>query len=272
MASYLDRILEVTRERLGEQRRRRSLGDLEREAAQAGSPRDFPGAVTAPGISLVAELKRRSPSAGPIRTDVDPAERAAAYERGGARALSVLTEPVFFSGSLQDLERARGACALPVLRKDFVLDPYQVVEARAAGADAVLVIVAATGDRGLYREVMAAAADLGLAALVEVHDEVELDLAFEADPRLIGVNQRNLHTFEVDRSLAARLRRSIPPEVAVIAESGIGGRAEVEALEAAGVEGVLVGETLMRSDDPEAAVAELLGRSPGQGNPRFSVG
>ncbi len=260
MASYLDRILEVTRERLGGQRRQRSLGDLEREAAHRGAPRDFLAAMAAPGISLVAEVKRRSPSAGAIRMEIDPAERAGAYERGGARALSVLTEPVFFSGSLDDLERARGACALPVLRKDFVIDPYQVVEARAAGADAVLIIVAATGDRGLYGDLMAAVADLGLVPLVEVHDERELDLAFQADPALIGVNQRNLRTFEVDRTLAARLRRSIPSEVAVIAESGIGERADVEALEAAGVQGVLVGETLMRSDDPERAVAELLGR------------
>ncbi|MGH2707433.1 MAG: indole-3-glycerol phosphate synthase TrpC, partial [Actinomycetota bacterium] len=146
MASYLDRILEVTRERLGEQRRRRSPGDLEREAAQRGAPRDFLAAMMAPGISLVAEVKRRSPSAGAIRMEIDPAGWAGAYQRGGARALSVLTEPVFFSGSLQDLKQAREACALPVLRKDFVLDPYQVVEARAAGADAVLIIVAATGE------------------------------------------------------------------------------------------------------------------------------
>ncbi|MGH2731583.1 MAG: indole-3-glycerol phosphate synthase TrpC [Actinomycetota bacterium] len=260
MASYLDRILEVTRERLEEQRRRRSPGDLEREAAQRGAPRDFLAAMMAPGISLVAEVKRRSPSAGAIRMEIDPAGWAGAYQRGGARALSVLTEPVFFSGSLQDLKQAREACALPVLRKDFVLDPYQVVEARAAGADAVLIIVAATGERGLYEDLMAAAAEVGLLPLVEIHDRAELDLAFEANPVLIGVNQRNLHTFGVDRGLAARLRRSIPSEVAVIAESGIGSRGDVEALEAAHVQGVLVGETLMRSEDPERAVAELLGR------------
>jgi indole-3-glycerol phosphate synthase len=259
--NYLDRIVESTRERVARARRRRAFEDLDREARDGAEPRGFAAAIRAPGISLIAEVKRRSPSAGDIRPGIDPAEIAEAYERGGARALSVLTEPEFFSGSLDDLARAREATGLPVLRKDFVLDPYQIVEARWAGADAVLLIVAVLGDRGLFSDLAAAAADYDLAALIEVHDEWELDQAFEVDPDLVGVNQRNLRTFEVDRALAGRLRDRIPEGVAVVAESGIGVREDVESLEAARVDGVLVGETLMRSDNPEAAVAALLGRT-----------
>ena len=159
----------------------------------------------------------------------------------------MLTEPEFFSGSLDDLAAAREATTLPALRKDFVLDPYQVVEARAGGADAVLLIVAALPDRGLFAELAAAAADYGLAALVEVHAERELDAAFEIDPELVGVNQRDLRTFDVDNGLAVRLRGRIPAGVAVVAESGIAERAGVEELEAAAVDGILVGETLMRA-------------------------
>src|SRR2546425_5391348 len=205
-------------------------------------------------MSLIAEIKRRSPSKGVIQASVDPAEVAAAYQRGGARALSVLTEPEFFSGSLDDLAAAREATTLPALRKDFVLDPYQVVEARAGGADAVLLIVAALPDAGLFAELAAAAEDYGLPALVEVHSEWELDQAFEVEPEIVGVNQRDLRTFEVDIGLAARLRKRIPPEVAVVAESGIGTRADVEALEGASIDAVLVGETLVRAEDTAAAV------------------
>lgn len=212
-------------------------------------------------MSLVAEFKRRSPSAGPIAEVADPAQVAAAYERGGAAAVSVLTEPDFFGGSLDDLDRARGACGLPVLRKDFVIDPYQLVEARAAGADAALLIVAALRDAGLFAELAGAARELRLPVLVEVHDERELDAAFGADADLVGVNQRDLRTFEVDTSLAARLRPRVPSEVPVIAESGISSRADVEALAEAGVDGILVGEHLMRSEDPARAAAELIGRS-----------
>lgn len=260
MTSYLDQILDATRERLSADRRRRSFGDLEREAGALPAPRDFIGAVREPGISLVAEMKRRSPSAGDVRPDADPRHLATRFEEGGARAVSVLTEPFFFSGSLGDLEVVRGACGLPVLRKDFVVDPYQVVEARAAGADAVLLIVAAVDGSTHLGELHAAAADYGLAALVEIHSEREMDVAFEAEPSLIGVNQRDLATFRVDRGLAARLRRHIPQDVAVIAESGISSRADVEELEEAAVDGILVGEALMRSDDPARAIAALLGR------------
>lgn len=261
MESYLDRIVGATRDRVDSARRRRPLPGLERDAGAQPPPRDFLGAVRREGMSLVAEFKRRSPSAGPIAEVADPAQVAAAYERGGAAAVSVLTEPDFFGGSLDDLDRARGACGLPVLRKDFVIDPYQLVEARAAGADAALLIVAALRDAGLFAELAGAARELRLPVLVEVHDERELDAAFGADADLVGVNQRDLRTFEVDTSLAARLRPRVPREVPVIAESGISSRADVEALAEAGVDGILVGEHLMRSEDPARAAAELIGRS-----------
>jgi indole-3-glycerol phosphate synthase len=258
--SYLDRIIERTRDRVATDQRRRRLSDLERDLPAAPAARDFAGAIRAPGISLIAEVKRRSPSKGPIRTEIDPAEVAASYESGGARALSVLTEPEFFGGSLEDLRLAREATALPALRKDFVIDLYQVVEARAAGADAILLIVLALPDRGLLGDLAAAAAEYGMAALVEVHDERELDAAFAIDTELIGVNQRDLTSFTVDRGLAIRLRRRVPPPVALVAESGIAGRSDVAALEEAGVDAILVGEALMRAEDPAAAAAELLGR------------
>jgi len=259
VATYLDRILERTRLRVELARRERRFEDLDREARNAGPVRDFAGAIRAPGMSLIAEVKRRSPSKGVIRSDIDPAEVADAYERGGARALSVLTEPEFFAGSLDDLARARDATKLPTLRKDFVIDPYQVVEASIAGADALLLIVAALPDAGLFAELAAAAAHHGLAVLVEVHADRELDPAFEIDPELLGVNQRDLGTFEVDKGLAVRLRHYLPDGVAMVAESGIATRADVEELEEAGVDGMLVGETLMRAGDPARAARELLG-------------
>src|SRR5207302_11451381 len=230
-----------------------------REARDTPPPRPFADAIRAPGMSLIAEFKRRSPSAGEIRAGADPAEVADAYERGGARALSVLTEPEFFSGSLDDLARARQATTLPVLPKDFVVDLYQIVEARAGGADAVLLIVAAIPDPALFAELADAAAHYSLAALVEVHSEWELDAAFEITPELVGVNQRDLRTFDVDTGLAIRLRRRIPGDVAMVAESGIADRAGVEALAEAGVEAMLVGETLMRAGAPARAAREPLG-------------
>jgi indole-3-glycerol phosphate synthase len=261
--TYLDKILERTRVRVELDRRERPFEELDRESRNAGWTRDFVGAIRAEGMSLIAEFKRRSPSKGVIRADVDPADVADAYERGGARALSVLTEPEFFSGSLDDLAKGRGATTLPVLRKDFVIDLYQIVEARAGGADAVLLIVAALPDPALFAELADAAAHYGLAALVEVHSERELDAAFEDEPGVVGVNQRDLRTFDVDKDLAIHLRHRIPPEVPVVAESGIVTRADVEALEEAGVEGMLVGETLMRAGDPARAAQELLGTAGG---------
>ena len=257
MPAYLDDILDATRTRISGRRR---PYDLERQIEDREPPRGFLAAIRSPAISLVAEMKRRSPSKGAIREGADPVRVAAAYERGGARALSVLTEPYFFGGSIEDLVAARGACALPVLRKDFLIDPYQMLEARAAGADAVLVIVAALPDPSEREDVMASARELGLDVLVEAHDEREVDQALESGADLLGINQRDLRTFEIDRKLAARLRQAIPPGVAVIAESGVSTRDEVRALEDAGLDGVLVGEALMRSGNPEAAAAVLTGR------------
>ena len=259
MASYLERILDVTRDRLAGDIRRRPFSEVDRSARDAPDPRDFTAAIRAPGMSLIAEFKRRSPSKGPIRNDLDPAGVAQAYESGGARAMSVLTEPNFFDGSMTDLQDAKAASGLPVLRKDFTISTYQVAEARAGGADAVLLIVAALPDRRLFAELLAAAHDYGLAALVEVHEHSELDAALEAGPKLIGVNQRNLSTFEVDVKLALRMRPDIPADIGMVAESGIGSRAEIEDLEEAGVDAVLVGETLMRSPDLAAAARSLLG-------------
>lgn len=254
---HLDPILEATRRRLGSLRRR-VLTDLESEARDQDPPRDFLSAVRHEGISLVAEIKRRSPSAGDLKVTAKAGELATAYKKGGARALSVLTEPSFFSGTTEDLKEARRASGLPVLRKDFVIHPFQVLESRAEGADAVLLIVTAIDDPVLLTEMANVAANLGMAAIVEVHDESELETALELKPQLIGINQRNLRSLKVERGLALQLRPRIPQDVAVIAESGISSREDVAELEAAGVDAVLVGEYLMRSDDPESAAARLL--------------
>lgn len=259
MPSYLDRILDTTVERVRNDMRERPFHELERDVKHAPPLRNFTRAIKEPGMSLVAEFKRRSPSKGQIRADRHPAGTADAYQVGGARAMSVLTEPRFFDGSMEDLRIARESCSLPVLRKDFVIHPYQVVQARAGGADAILLIVAALPDPALFSELADTAREYGLAALIEVHDPWELDAAFEIGPELIGVNQRSLLTFEVDITLAMRLRREIPRQVGMVAESGISSRQQVEELEEAGVDAILVGETLMRSDDPGKAAAELLG-------------
>lgn len=259
MANLLDEILEATRERVARARKIKSFDDLDAVARDHGPSRDFQGAIRDGEISIIAEFKRRSPSVGSIREDADPARVAAAYEGGGAAALSVLTEPQFFSGSLADLVAARAACYLPVLRKDFIIDIYQVAETRAAEADAILLIVAALPDRGLFADLAAAAREYGLAALIEIHEARELDAAFEVEPDLIGVNQRDLRTFEVDRGIAVRLRDEIPDDVAMVAESGIRTRADVIQLQEAGVDAVLIGEALMEASDPAPAIRELLG-------------
>ncbi|MEX2587238.1 MAG: indole-3-glycerol phosphate synthase TrpC [Actinomycetota bacterium] len=259
MASYLDTILEATRQRVARDKRRRSQADFDRDADHMPAPRDFAAAVRAEGLSLIAEFKRRSPSKGQIRADLEPNRAAELYELGGARAMSVLTEPEFFSGSMDDLYGARRACGLPVLRKDFMIDPYQVTEARVGHADAILLIAAALEDRGLFREMLAAAEHYGVVALIEVHDRAELEAVLPLEPDLLGVNQRNLTTFEVDTSLAVGLRPAIPAHTAMVCESGITSRAQVAELQQAGVDAILVGETLMRAEDPAAAARELLG-------------
>jgi len=259
--SYLDRILEATSERVAVAKRERPAPALEKEVAGARDPRDFTAALAGPGVSLIAEFKRASPSAGPIAGSSSIARMAKAYERGGASAMSVLTDRPFFSGSLEDLAMAKGAAELPVLRKDFIFDEWQVLEARAAGADAVLLIAAAVPDQGLMGALTSRIQELGMAALIEVHSEEELERVIDLGPRLVGINQRDLTTFEVDRGLAVRLRKLIPKGTLVVAESGIASREDVERLEQAEVDAMLVGEHLMRSGDPAAAAAELLGGS-----------
>jgi indole-3-glycerol phosphate synthase len=208
---------------------------------------------------VIAEVKRRSPAKGALREDLDPAALAAAYARGGAAAVSVLTEPLHFAGSPEDLRAARAAVALPVLRKDFVTVPYQVWEARAWEADAVLLIVAALSP-ALLDDLLAEAAAAGLEALVEVHSEEEASAAAGAGAGLVGVNARDLATLQVDQGRLARVAHALPPGATVVAESGIGSRADVQAAAAAGAHAVLVGESLVRSDDPATTLAALLGR------------
>ena len=258
MDSFLSRITEARR---ADARRRTSEGALAQAqsgAAQAGGTRDFHGALAKPGVSLIAEIKRASPSAGDIAPGATPATLARAYEIGGAAAVSVLTEPDHFRGSLQDLVEARAACALPVLRKDFLCEPLHVWEARAAGADAVLLIVAALTQDELV-VLSALTAELGMAALVEVHAADEIERAVAADARIIGINTRDLATLSVDPETVAKLRPLVPEGRLVVGESGISTRDDVRALEGIGVDAVLVGEAVMRAADPAARIRELLG-------------
>ena len=266
--SVLARILQSTRAELERRKQevpgdelRERIADVERPAGAAqsphdGAPRGFRAALTRPGIAAIAEFKRRSPSAGTLRDGADLATLVAAYERGGASALSVLTEQPNFGGALADLTAARGVVQLPVLRKDFVVDEYQLLEARAAGADAVLLIVAALDD-GELASLHSTAGELALDVLVEVHDREEVARALDLGADLIGVNNRDLRDFSVDVGRTSRLREAIPSGVAVVSESGIASAEQLRVLEGEGVDAVLVGETLMRAENPEQALREL---------------
>lgn len=254
-ATYLDRIVDAHRRAAADDIR--SLDSLVAAAKAQPAPRGFAAALHAgdrPGI--VAEIKRRSPVKGDLRADLDAVEMARAYQAGGATCLSVLTDRDFFGGSADDLRAVRAATTLPVLRKDFTISAADVCDARIMGADAVLLIVAALDDVEL-RDFRVLAAQVGLDALVEVHDESELERALAVGADLVGVNQRDLATFQVDRGRAARLSGGTPPGVTLVAESGIRNGAEVAALRAAGFHAVLVGETLVVADDPMAAVKSL---------------
>lgn len=257
MSVHLDSLVQATRDRLEHAKRERPLDQLEPLAA-AAEPRPFSEALSRPGTSLIAEYKRRSPSAGAIREGAEIAETVSAYERGGAAAVSVLTEAEHFGGSLTDLERARATVDVPLLRKDFTVDRYQLYEAKAAGADAVLLVVASLEPaalEALHDEARA----LDLDALVEVHSDEELATALELDVDVIGINNRDLRDFGVDLRRTLDLLPDVPVGKTVVSESGIASRADVEELEGVGVDAVLVGEAVMRSGDPEAAVRALAG-------------
>jgi indole-3-glycerol phosphate synthase len=258
MATFLETVVERTRAEVEARRQQVPAAELEARLGPARRGRPFSEALIAEGISLIAEMKRASPSKGPIRPEATVTEVVTAYQLAGASAVSVLTEPNWFGGSLDDLVEARAACDLPLLRKDFVVDEYQLLEARVAGADAVLLIVAAL-DRGRMEELMAAASGLGLDVLVEVHDEKEVETAVESGAEVIGINNRDLHSLEVDLETTFELLADVPAGTVVVAESGITLNEDVERLERAGVDAILVGEALMRADDPVRAVRELLG-------------
>ena len=259
--SVLDRILAYKRDEVAERFKAKPWGVIEDEAFAQPPPRDFFGALaaTTDRPALIAEIKKASPSKGLIRADFKPAELAQAYERGGAACLSVLTDGPSFQGADEYLQQAKAACSLPVLRKDFIVDEWQVFEARALGADAVLLIMAAfepEQELNIYN----AARECGLTVLVEVHDRDELMRALMLDAKLIGVNNRSLATFETDLGITEELAKSTPPDVLLVSESGIFTHADIVRLTTAGAGAFLVGESLMRQDDVEAATRALLGR------------
>lgn len=255
--SVLEDIVAGARLDLAEREAAVPLAEVKKQAVRADSALDPMPVFRADGVSVIAEVKRASPSKGPLATIDDPAALAAEYESGGAAAVSVLTEGRRFGGSLDDLRSVRSRVSIPVLRKDFIVSSYQLWEARAAGADMALLIVAALDQPALV-SLVERAASIGLTPVVEVHDELELERALDADARLIGVNARNLKTLEVDRGAFARLVPRIPEHVIRIAESGVRGPRDVIEYARAGADVVLVGETLVTGDDPRASVADLV--------------
>jgi indole-3-glycerol phosphate synthase len=262
MPSYLADILASHRAAARDDRRDPDeLAEQVQEATRTGTlavPRDFAAALRAPGLSCIAEVKRRSPSKGDLDPDLQPDLLAKEYEAGGASCLSVLTDEQYFGGSVSDLQTARQASDLPVLRKDFTVAEVDVIDARRMGADAVLLIAAALDDEELTR-FLARAVALGLAALVEVHDEEELDRALAAGALLVGVNQRDLRTFVVDHERAGAMAARIPSDVVAVAESGIRDGDDARRLADAGFDAILVGETLVKASDRAAALRTLIG-------------
>lgn len=258
MSTVLDDIITGVREDLVERRAHTPIAELERRAGEATAPLDPIAAFrSAPGVAVIAEVKRASPSKGSLAAIPEPGALAAAYAAGGASAISVLTEPRRFGGSLADLDAVRAAVRVPVLRKDFMVDPYQVTEARAHGADLILLIVAGLDD-ALMRDLNDQAIELGMTPLVEVHDAAELDRALALGPSLVGVNARNLKTLEVDPRTVTDLLPRIPSDVVAVAESGVGGPEDVATYVRAGAGAVLVGEALVTGGRPTEAVREFI--------------
>ena len=260
MSDILQKLVEVKRDEIAAARRQRDALSLRRDAEQLGGLRDFEASlrnkVTAGSAAVIAEVKKASPSKGVLRADFRPADIARSYEAGGAACLSVLTDVQFFQGSVAYLQQARAACALPVIRKDFIVDAYQVDEARAMGADCILLIAACLDD-ALMVDLEAQAQALGMAVLVEVHDGAELDRALRLRTPLLGINNRNLRSFEVTLDTTLGLMPRVPAERLLVTESGILGRADVLRMREAGVHAFLVGEAFMRVDDPGAALSAL---------------
>jgi indole-3-glycerol phosphate synthase len=253
VGSRIENLISATRGEVDARKRATPVAELEKQiAASSHVGKPFSEALVRPGLSVIAEHKRRSPSAGEIRAGSNVSDIVQAYERGGAAALSILTEQHHFGGSLEDLDAARAATGLPILSKNFHMDPYQLYESAAHGADAILIVVASVEPARL-RELYTEARSLDLDAVIEVHDEAELEQALEIDADVIGINNRDLATFEIDVETTFELLADVPTGITVVAESGIANRDQIERLDQAGVDAVLIGEALMRSDDVEAA-------------------
>lgn len=252
----MEQFVAAARDGVERRRAERPLAELEAQLGERTGARPFNEALTRPGLSLIAEFKRRSPSGGELRPGADLAQIVEGFEAGGAAALSVLTEERHFGGSLDDLSAARRASELPILRKDFTVDPYQLYEAAAGGADAVLLVVSALNDADLAA-LYAQAREIDLDCLIEVHDEDDLERALELDADVLGINNRDLDDLSVNVETTLELITDVPAGKAVVSESGIADRATLEELERVGVDAVLIGEALMRAQDPEAKVREL---------------
>jgi indole-3-glycerol phosphate synthase len=257
MTTILDKILEARLARLAEEQTAISAETLKRGALERKPSMDFASAFSGPGIHVIAEVKKASPSKGLLRSDFDPAALGLAYEGGGAAAISVLTEQDHFMGSLSALHDVREAVRVPILRKDFIVDPYQVLESRAAGADSFL-LIAAILDKARLRLLTDQGREWGMEPLVEVHSLPELDMAFESGARIIGINNRDLGTFRVDLNVTLQLIKQIPQDRIVVSESGIRTRDEILRLKDAGVAGFLIGESIVTSSDPAARIRELV--------------
>ncbi|PRW64368.1 indole-3-glycerol phosphate synthase TrpC [Actinopolyspora mortivallis] len=269
--SVLDTIIEDVRKDLAAREAAVPFEEIKQRSSAAQPPKDVWAALHEPGVGVIAEVKRRSPSKGELADIAEPADLAAQYQEAGARVISVLTEQRRFGGSLADLDAVRARVSAPILRKDFIISPYQVHEARAHGADMVLLIVAALEQNAL-EALLDRVESLGMTALVEVHNAEEADRALEAGGRIIGVNARNLHTLEVDREVFGRIAPGLPVDVLKVAESGVRGPSDLMAYAGSGADAVLVGEGLVSSDNPRAALTQLVTAGSHPACPRPSRG